>query len=233
MLIMNSEHINPIIESSWKRVLELEFSKPYFKNLKSFLLQEKATNIIFPKGSNIFKAFELTPFEAVKVVILGQDPYHGDGQAHGLCFSVPKGVAKPPSLQNIFKEINQDTGISIPNHGNLEKWARQGVFLLNATLTVRKQSPGSHQNQGWETFTDEVIKAISLQKTGVVFLLWGKYAQNKIPLIDSSKHLILTATHPSPMSVFRGFFGCKHFSKTNDYLKKNNQTTIDWDTSNE
>lgn len=230
---MENEVINPKIEPSWKSVLEAEFRKEYFVDLKKFLVKEKSLHVVYPKGNNIFKAFELTPFNEVKVVILGQDPYHGEGQAHGLCFSVPKGIAKPPSLLNIFKEMNQDMGIAIPNHGNLEKWAKQGVLLLNATLTVRKQSPGSHQNQGWETFTDEVIRTISLQKKNIVFLLWGKYAQNKSPLIDSSKHLILFAAHPSPMSVFRGFFGCKHFSKTNEYLSKKNIPIIDWDTSTE
>ncbi len=228
---MEIKAIKPKIEPSWLRVLEAEFSKEYFINLKNFLVTEKSYQVVYPKGSDIFNAFELTPFNNVKVVILGQDPYHGEGQAHGLCFSVPKGIAKPPSLINIFKELNNDIGISIPKHGNLEKWAQRGVFLLNATLTVRKQSPGSHQNQGWEIFTDEVIKSISAHKKNVVFLLWGKYAQNKASLIDSSKHLILQAAHPSPMSVYRGFLGCKHFSKTNDYLLKNNITTIDWDTS--
>ncbi len=228
---MEIQEINPKMEATWKKVLEAEFSKEYFYRLKDFLSHEKSEQVIYPKGNNIFKAFELTPFDDVKVVVIGQDPYHGEGQAHGLSFSVPKGISKPPSLLNIFKEINQDLQIPIPNHGNLEKWAKQGVLLINATLTVRKQSPGSHQNQGWETFTDEVIKSISLHKKNVVFLLWGKYAQQKIPLIDSSKHLVLTAVHPSPMSVYRGFFGCRHFSKTNEYLSKNNLSIIDWDTS--
>ncbi|MDI3527496.1 MAG: uracil-DNA glycosylase [Tenuifilum sp.] len=220
--------INPQIEPSWKKVLNDEFSKKYFFDLKLFLLEEKKKHTIYPPGSQIFAAFNHTPFHTVKVVILGQDPYHGPGQAHGLCFSVPKGIPAPPSLKNIFKELNDDIGIPIPNHGNLEKWARQGVLLLNATLTVRANQAGSHQNKGWETFTDAAIKAVSEKHSGIVFLLWGNYAQAKSIIIDQNKHFILKAPHPSPLSASRGFFGCKHFSKTNRLLTSIGKEPIDW-----
>jgi uracil-DNA glycosylase len=184
--------------------------------------------IIFPPGNRIFSAFDQTPFDKVKVVILGQDPYHGMGQAHGLCFSVNDGIQIPPSLQNIFKELKTDNGFEIPQSGNLSKWANQGVFLLNATLTVRQNEAGSHQKKGWETFTDKVIQHISDQKEHVVFILWGKFAQSKNKLIDTTKHLVLVAAHPSPLSAYNGFLGCKHFSKTNDYLQRNHKEPIDW-----
>lgn len=225
---MNKTTINPVIEESWKQVLSSEFNKDYFYNLKNFLVEERSKYRIFPPGSQIFNAFNHTPFQLVKVVILGQDPYHGPGQAHGLCFSVPEGIAQPPSLVNIFKEINSDLGFPIPNRGNLEKWAKQGVLLLNATLTVRAHQAGSHQNKGWEQFTDAAIKALSDGRKGIVFMLWGSYAQAKAKLIDRSKHHILTAPHPSPLSVYRGFFGCKHFSMANELLTKEGVGPIDW-----
>jgi uracil-DNA glycosylase len=217
------------INESWKQVLNKEFDKPYFKELVEFLHNEKRIGkAIYPPGSLIFNAFELTPFDKVKVVILGQDPYHGAGQAEGLSFSVPEGVTPPPSLKNIYKEINSDLGIDTANRsGSLKKWSSQGVFLLNAVLTVRASEPASHSNKGWETFTDAVIKSISDNKTGVVFLLWGNYARSKRGLIDSSKHFILEAPHPSPLA--RGaFFGCRHFSKTNQILKEENKAPIEW-----
>lgn len=217
----------PKIEVNWLNALRAEFDKDYFSKLKAFLEEEKRQARLFPPGSLIFNAFNLTPFEEVKVVILGQDPYHGLGQAHGLCFSVPDGVKAPPSLVNIFKEIQSDLGIEMPKTGNLSKWAAQGVLLLNATLTVRENQPGSHQNKGWEQFTDAVIKTLSDQKKGLVFLLWGNYAKNKAVLIDSSRHLVLTAPHPSPLAR-GGFFGCRHFSKTNEYLAAQGKTPVDW-----
>lgn len=217
----------PKIEANWLKALKGEFDKEYFGKLKLFLEEERKQFKLFPPGSLIFNAFNLTPFDEVKVVILGQDPYHGQGQAHGLSFSVPDGVKAPPSLVNIFKEIHTDLGLPIPKTGNLTHWAQQGVLLLNATLTVRENQAGSHQNKGWELFTDAVIKTLSDQKTGLIFLLWGNYAKNKVPLIDSSKHLILTAPHPSPLAR-GGFFNCKHFSKTNEYLKQQGKEPIDW-----
>ena len=220
--------INPFITESWGRVLKKEFESEYFLSLKNFLLEEKKKYEIFPPDSQRFSAFNLTPFEKVKVVIIGQDPYHGYGQAHGLCFSVPEGVKKPPSLQNIFKEIRNDLGFSIAESGNLESWAKQGVLLLNAILSVRAKQPGSHQKQGWETFTNAVIKELSDKKTGLVFLLWGAYAQQKQDLIDVSKHYVLKSTHPSPFSAYRGFLGCKHFSKTNEILSKQGLKEIEW-----
>ncbi|MCQ2959704.1 MAG: uracil-DNA glycosylase [Bacteroidales bacterium] len=220
--------MDPKIEESWKKVLLDEFNKPYFQTLKNFLVEEKKKYTVYPAGSNIFNAFAYTPFDNVKVVIIGQDPYHGPGQAHGLSFSVPEGIQKPPSLQNIFKEIHEDLGKDIPESGNLERWAKQGVLLLNATLTVRANQAGSHQKQGWEQFTDSVIKHISEQKSGIVFLLWGRFAQNKDVLIDSSKHYILKAAHPSPLSAYNGFFGCKHFSKTNEILISQGKEPIQW-----
>lgn len=225
---MSTLQVNPQIEKSWRKVLTNEFHSDYFAALKSFLIEEKSGYEVFPPGKDIFSAFNHTPFDKVKVVIIGQDPYHGKGQAHGLCFSVPAGIRKPPSLVNIFKEIKEDLGFEIPQSGNLEKWASQGVLLINATLTVRAQTAGSHQNKGWEQFTDAVIKHLSEQKSGLVFLLWGNFAIAKSALIDPKKHHILTAAHPSPFSAMRGFFGCKHFSKTNEILQKMGMTEIDW-----
>lgn len=221
--------IDPKIESSWREVLSGEFAKPYFKDLKEFIVEEiKNGKRIYPPGPCIFAAFDKTPFFDVKVVILGQDPYHGPGQAHGLCFSVPNGVAKPPSLMNIFKELYDDLRIPVSSSGTLEVWAQQGVFLLNATLTVRAHAAGSHQKKGWEKFTDAVIRTLSDKREGLVFLLWGKYAQSKESLIDDSKHHILKAAHPSPLSAYAGFFGCKHFSKTNEILCAAGKKGIDW-----
>lgn len=217
------------IETSWKEILKDEFSKSYFQQIVLHLKTEKSqSKIIYPPGPFIFNAFNTTPFDKVKVVILGQDPYHGPGQAHGLCFSVQKGIPHPPSLNNIFKELHDDIGIDIPGHGNLTHWAEQGVFLLNASLTVRAGEPMSHSKIGWAEFTNEVIKKISELKKHVVFLLWGKFAQEKRVLIDETKHLILRATHPSPLSASAGFFGCRHFSKTNEWLVKNGMDPIDW-----
>ncbi|HVM87018.1 MAG TPA: uracil-DNA glycosylase [Puia sp.] len=217
------------IEPSWKEILKEEFSKHYFLQLTEFLKEEKkAGKIIYPPGPLIFNAFNTTPFDKVKVVLLGQDPYHGPGQAHGLSFSVPNGVAQPPSLVNIFKELHHDMGIKIPPHGNLTHWAEQGVMLLNASLTVRANEPMSHSKIGWAEFTDSVIHLISYHKNNIVFLLWGKFAQEKQSLINAEKHLVLKAAHPSPFSADKGFFGCRHFSKTNDYLKKNGIAPIDW-----
>jgi uracil-DNA glycosylase len=217
------------IEASWKEVLHKEFTKPYFEQIAAFLKIEKAQGkTIYPPGSLIFNAFDKTPFTQVKVVILGQDPYHGPGQAHGLCFSVPDGIAFPPSLVNIFKELKDDVGLPIPKNGNLTKWATQGVFLLNASLTVRAGEPMSHAKIGWAEFTDAVIKIISSEKKGVVFLLWGKFAQDKQLLIDETKHYVLKAAHPSPLSAHNGFFGCKHFSKTNNLLMQQGFNAIDW-----
>ncbi len=205
-----------------------QFQSPYFRTLKEFLVEEKKKYTLYPPGRLIFNAFQRTPFDRVKVVILGQDPYHGKDQAHGLCFSVPQGIPKPPSLVNIFKELQADIGIPIPEHGTLDKWADQGVLLINATLTVRDSQAGSHQKHGWETFTNRVIEVVSQEKNGVVFLLWGRFAQAKESLIDSSKHLILKSAHPSPLSAYNGFFDCKHFSLTNDYLEKQGNPGIDW-----
>ena len=216
------------IEKSWQEVLQTEFDKPYFENLVGFVKQEYASSTIFPPAGQIFSAFNTCPFSNVKVVILGQDPYHGPRQAHGLCFSVNDGIPFPPSLQNIFKEIASDLGLSIPNSGNLTRWAEQGVLLLNATLTVRASQAGSHQGKGWEEFTDAVIKIISEKAENVVFILWGSYAIKKKTLINASKHCILTAPHPSPLSSYRGFFGCKHFSKTNEYLESVGKQPIEW-----
>ena len=221
--------VNPQIENSWKAVLNQAFAEPSFYSLKEFLVQEKKSRLVFPPNKLIFNAFNLTPFDKIKVVILGQDPYHDVGQAHGLCFSVPDGIAFPKSLINIFTELHNDIGCPIPKSGNLEKWAKQGVLLLNATLTVSAHEPASHQNHGWEQFTDSVISAISQQKENIVFLLWGNFAKAKIPLIDANKHHILTAAHPSPLAASRGFFGCKHFSKTNQILVQHGITPIEWD----
>ncbi len=221
--------INPEIEESWKQILQQEFESEYFAKLKAFLLEDKKKYVVYPPGKQIFSAFNLTPFNNVKVVILGQDPYHGTGQAHGLCFSVQDGIKPPPSLINIYKEIEDDLGIKMnTSKGNLEEWAKQGVLLLNATLTVRANIAGSHQNKGWENFTDYVIKALSVNKKGLVFILWGNFAQAKAKLIDSSKHFILKSAHPSPLSVYRGFYGCRHFSKTNELLRSIGEKEIDW-----
>lgn len=218
------------LESSWLSVLNSEFKKPYFNKLESFLsLAKEKGHLIYPEHSDIFAAFELTPFDQVKVVVLGQDPYHGANQAHGLSFSVQKGVKTPPSLRNIFKELNAEfPDFKVPENGDLTRWAKQGVLLLNATLTVSSGEPGSHQKQGWEVFTDEVIKAISSLKENVVFILWGNYAQQKEGLIDDSKHFIIKSKHPSPFSAHRGFFGSKPFSQTNKYLNKHGKKPIDW-----
>jgi uracil-DNA glycosylase len=216
------------IAPSWKGHLEKEFEKEYFINLIQFVKQEYQEQTVYPPGKEIFRAFDCCAFEEVKVVIIGQDPYHGAGQANGLCFSVRDGVRPPPSLVNIFKEINKDLGKPVAASGDLERWAHQGVLLLNATLTVRGSSPASHQKRGWETFTDEVIKLISEAKSNVVFLLWGAYAQKKGEVIDRSKHLVLMSAHPSPFSADRGFFGCKHFSKANEYLRSKGLKEIDW-----
>ena len=217
------------IESSWKSLLTNEFKQDYFNRIKQFIVGEKAKGKeVFPPGKLIFNAFNLTPFNSVKVVIIGQDPYHGIGQAHGLSFSVPFGVKTPPSLQNIYKEIEQDLGFPIPNHGNLETWAQQGVLLLNAVLSVNADEPASHKAAGWENFTNAVIYYLSQQCNHLVFILWGRFAQEKELLIDSSKHLILKAAHPSPFSAYQGFMGCKHFSKTNEYLIKSGQEPINW-----
>ena len=220
--------IKPKIEKSWYQALTAEFEAPYFKQLKSFLIGEKKMYKIFPPGSEIFSAFNHTPFPNVKVVILGQDPYHGPGQANGLCFSVKNGVRKPPSLQNIFKELHSDLHVPIPENGDLVKWASQGVLLLNATLTVRARQAGSHQNKGWEEFTNEAIKKLSDNKKHVVFILWGRFAQAKASLIDQTRHRIITSAHPSPFSADKGFFGSKPFSRTNEYLVEHNIQPIDW-----
>jgi uracil-DNA glycosylase len=222
------EPINPVIEESWKQQLAEEFQKPYFHELRNFLIMEKKQHRVFPPGAQIFNAFNLTPFTRVKVVLLGQDPYHGYGQAHGLCFSVPDGVPAPPSLVNIFKEIGDDIGIQRPGHGNLTRWAEQGVLLLNATLTVRENMAGSHQNKGWEQFTDAAIRKLSENRSGIIFVLWGNFAQAKKSLIDTSRHFILSSAHPSPLSASRGFFGCRHFSAINNLLRQMNVTEIDW-----
>ncbi len=218
---------NVAIHPGWNAILKEEFTSPYFIKLKEFLVKEKKEFKVYPPGKLIFSAFNHTPFDKVKVVIIGQDPYHGPGQANGLCFSVSDEVKKPPSLVNIFKELQTDLGIPIPRSGNLEPWANQGVLLLNATLTVRANHPGSHQKKGWEQFTDAVIKKISEQKKGIVFILWGKYAQTKEELINTDKHFILKAAHPSPLAGGK-FFGCKHFSKTNKLLEHNLILPIDW-----
>lgn len=219
---------HPQIEESWGRILQEEFESPYFLELKQFLREEKKAETIYPPGHLIFNAFNQTPFNRVKVVILGQDPYHGPGQAHGLCFSVPDGIAFPPSLQNIFKEISNDLGIPVPSSGNLTPWANQGVLLVNAILTVRANQPASHQNKGWEKFTDAVIRNLSEKRKNLIFMLWGNYAQAKESLIDNSRHYILKAAHPSPLSASRGFFGCGHFSKANEILSGLGVKEIDW-----
>ncbi len=218
----------PEIEESWALALSEDFESEYFSKLSTFLHEEVRTQTVYPPGKLIFSAFNLTPLTAVSVVIIGQDPYHGAGQAQGLAFSVADGIRIPPSLQNIYKELHEDVGIPIPVTGNLEKWARQGVLLLNATLTVRAGQPASHRGKGWETFTDDVIRTVSDLRAGIVFLLWGRFAQEKAALIDTSKHYILKAAHPSPFSAHKGFFGCRHFSKTNEILRVNGMAEIDW-----
>lgn len=226
----DSTKINPKIEESWLEVLKEEFQQPYFASIKQYLLKEKQEgHTIYPPGPDIFNAFNKTPFDKVKVVILGQDPYHGPGQAHGLCFSVADGIRQPPSLVNVFKEINEDLGLSVPNSGNLFKWTEQGVFLLNATLTVRARQANSHSGIGWQNFTDAVIRTLSEKREGLVFLLWGGFARKKAKLIDASKHHILESGHPSPLSANKGYwFGNKHFSKTNELLTSQGLEPIDW-----
>ena len=216
------------IAPDWGELLAEEFSKPYFEELIRFVKEEYATRRIYPRGSNIFRAFDKCPLDKLKVVIIGQDPYHGPGQAHGLCFSVADGVPHPPSLQNIFKEVAADIGTPIPSSGNLDRWAEQGVLLLNAVLTVREHEAASHAGRGWEQFTDAVVRRIAEQKSGVVYLLWGSYAQRKGAIADPAKNCILKAVHPSPLSAYRGFLGCKHFSQANNYLISTGQTPINW-----
>lgn len=216
------------IEESWKQILSAEFEKDYFRQLTDFVRNEYRSTTVYPPGKLIFNAFNLCPFEQVKVVIIGQDPYHGPGQAHGLCFSVNDNVPFPPSLRNIFKEIQDDLGIPIPESGNLTRWAKQGVLLLNATLTVRAHQAGSHQRRGWEEFTDAAIRALAEQREHLVFILWGAYAQKKGAFIDRSRHLVLTSVHPSPLSAHNGFFGNRHFSRANEYLQQHGQTPIEW-----
>ncbi len=224
---MNSKDIK--IEPSWKILLKDEFEKDYWNSLTSFVKKEYTDNTIYPHPKDIFRSFDICPFGQVKVVIIGQDPYHGPKQANGLCFAVHEDIAIPPSLKNIFKEIESDLNIQTnKTNGDLTRWAKQGVLLLNATLTVRADSPGSHQDKGWETFTDAIIKKLSDEKEKLVFILWGNYAKKKGAVIDRNKHLVLESQHPSPFSAYNGFFGCKHFSKTNEYLKKNSLTEIDW-----
>ena len=220
--------MNVQIEESWKEALMPEFSKDYFIRLTDFVRKEYHETTVYPPGKLIFNAFNLCPFDKVKVVIIGQDPYHGPGQAHGLCFSVNDGIHPPPSLVNIFKEISNDLGKPVPQSGNLTRWAEQGVLLLNATLTVRAHQAGSHQRRGWEEFTDAVIRKLAEEKNNLVFILWGSYAQKKGAFIDRNKHLVLTSVHPSPLSAHNGFFGNHHFSLANDYLVKNGKTAIDW-----
>jgi uracil-DNA glycosylase len=222
------EKINPVIEEQWGIALKDEFDKLYFSELKAFLIEERKKYRIFPPGTLIFNAFNQTPFDKVRVVLLGQDPYHGFGQAHGLCFSVPQGIPKPPSLMNIFTELQSDLGIPIPSHGDLTSWASQGVLLLNATMTVRENQAGSHQGKGWETFTDAAIMQLSKLRDGLIFVLWGNYAIAKKEIIDRSRHFILTAPHPSPLSANRGFFGCRHFSQINNLLKQMGKEPINW-----
>lgn len=216
------------LEPTWLDQLKGEFEKEYMLGLQDYLCQRRQQAVIYPAASTIFSAFERTPFDDVKVVILGQDPYHGPGQAHGLSFSVPEGVAQPPSLVNIFKEIETDLGFAAPSHGNLQAWAKQGVLLLNSVLTVEQGNAGSHQGQGWETFTDAVIAQLNTARDGLVFMLWGAYAQRKGQIIDTQRHLVLKAPHPSPLSAYRGYFGCGHFSQTNTYLRQQSIAPIDW-----
>jgi len=228
--IMSSRAIQ--LHASWLAQLESEFNAPYMLQLRDFLLAQKRLNkVIYPKGENIFNAFNSTPFDDVKIVILGQDPYHGPDQAHGLSFSVPEGIRTPPSLINIFKELNSDLGLAIPLHGCLQSWAEQGVLLLNAVLTVEHKTAGAHAGKGWETFTDKVIALLNEQQENIVFMLWGAYAHKKGKLIDSDKHLVLKSVHPSPLSAHRGFLGCRHFSQANDYLLAEGIEPVDWSLS--
>lgn len=216
------------IASDWKEILGEEFTKPYFEELVKFVRSEYAAGVVYPAGANIFRAFDKCPFDKLKVVIIGQDPYHGPGQANGLCFSVGEGVPFPPSLQNILREVSADTGASMPTSGELERWAEQGVLLLNAVLTVRAHQAASHAGHGWETFTDAVVRAIAERKEGIVYMLWGSYAQRKGAIADPQKNLVLRAVHPSPLSAYRGFFGCRHFSQANDYLRSVGREAIVW-----
>ncbi|MBQ8774584.1 MAG: uracil-DNA glycosylase [Alistipes sp.] len=216
------------IAEDWKTVLREEFTKPYFDELVEFVKGEYASTTVFPAGRNIFRAFDKCPLDKLKVVIIGQDPYHGEGQANGLCFSVSEGVPFPPSLQNILKEVHDDTGAEMPSSGELERWAEQGVLLLNAVLTVRAHEAASHAGKGWERFTDAVVRAIAERKEGVVYMLWGNYAQKKGAIADPERNLILRAVHPSPLSAYRGFFGCRHFSMANDYLRSQGKEPINW-----
>jgi len=220
--------MNVRIEESWKEVLQPEFDKPYFELLTSFVRSEYQTKQCFPPARLIFNAFDSCPFDRVRVVIIGQDPYHDVGQAHGLCFSVNDGIAIPPSLENIYKELNRDLGIPIPTSGNLTRWAEQGVLLLNATLTVQAHRAGSHQNKGWEELTDAVIQALNTRREHIVYMLWGSYAQRKGQFVDRRKNLVLTAPHPSPLSAYRGFIGCGHFSQANNYLVQHGEQPINW-----
>ena len=216
------------IAEDWKELLRDEFSKPYFDSLVDFVKGEYSSGVVYPSGANIFRAFDKCPFDKLKVVIIGQDPYHGPGQANGLCFSVGEGVAFPPSLQNIFKEVAADIGTPIPASGELDRWAEQGVLLLNSVLTVREHCAASHAGRGWEQFTDAVVRAVAERKEGVVYMLWGSYAQKKGAIANPTKNLILKAVHPSPLSAYRGFFGCKHFSQANQYLQQIGKTPIEW-----
>lgn len=220
--------MNVSIAPDWKALLQEEFEKPYFAALADFVREEYATRRIYPRGSNIFRAFDKCPLDRLKVVIIGQDPYHGPGQANGLCFSVGEGVPFPPSLRNILQEVADDTGAPIPASGNLDRWAEQGVLLLNAVLTVREHEAASHAGRGWEQFTDAVVRRINAEKQGIVYLLWGSYAQKKGAMVDSARNCILKSVHPSPLSVYRGFWGCKHFSKANEYLTNQGKTPITW-----
>ena len=220
--------MNVRIADDWREILQAEFDKPYFTTLTDFVREEYASHQVFPRGSNIFRAFDKCPFEKLKVVIIGQDPYHGEGQANGLCFSVNDGVPFPPSLKNIFTEVSSDIGVPVPTSGNLDRWAEQGVLLLNAVLTVRAHEPASHASRGWEQFTDAVVRAIAERKQGVVYMLWGGYAQRKGAIVDTSRNLILKAVHPSPLSVYRGFFGSRHFSQANAYLAEQGLQPIEW-----
>ena len=222
-------NVTPQIDNTWLEALKGDFFAPYFSSLKEFLIEEKKKYVIFPPGKEIFAAYNMTPLDKVKVVIIGQDPYHGRGEANGMCFAVNDQVPLPPSLVNIFKELHDDVGCEIPRSGNLVKWAQQGVLLLNSVLTVRENCAGSHRNKGWENFTNATIKAVSNTRNNVVFILWGNYAKEKRSLIDETKHCVLTAAHPSPLSANRGgFFGCKCFSRTNEYLTNHNITAINW-----
>ncbi|MDE5637929.1 MAG: uracil-DNA glycosylase [Alistipes sp.] len=216
------------IAEDWKALLAPEFDKPYFSELVGFVRSEYASHRVFPRGSNIFRAFDKCPFDSLKAIVIGQDPYHGEGQANGLCFSVNDGVQFPPSLQNIFREVADDTGAAIPQSGNLDRWAEQGVLLLNSVLTVRAHEAASHAGRGWETFTDAVVRAVAERKQGIVYMLWGSYAQRKGSIADPSRNCILKSVHPSPLSVYRGFFGCRHFSQANAYLQSIGKTPIIW-----